>query len=140
MWLSWRDAPQIASPSTVMTQPLHIDKATGKTAPICVDCGQLFERVPGEEAARRGTGMPLSQRCPECRDLRRAERNAAVLDNLRHGSLRGVQPAAAGPEDGGGRVYSAECAACRRPIRLPFKPRLDRPVFCRHCHDHRQGR
>ncbi|MDQ2653249.1 MAG: hypothetical protein M3Z20_09405 [Chloroflexota bacterium] len=123
-----------------MSQPLHFDQSTGQSLPICVDCGQLFEREPGEEAARRGTGMPLSARCPECRALRRAERNAAVLENLRDGSMRMGQPAAVGPDDGGGRVYDAECAACRRPIRLPFKPRLDRPVFCRYCHDQRQGR
>ncbi|MBL8129099.1 MAG: hypothetical protein JNM64_15805 [Chloroflexia bacterium] len=123
-----------------MSQPLHIDQATGQSSPICVDCGQLFAREPGEEAARRGTGMPASSRCPDCRELRRAERNAAVLDHLRNSPMRSVQPASAGPEDGGGRLYSADCAACRRPIRLPFKPRLDRPVFCRYCHDQRLGR
>jgi CxxC-x17-CxxC domain-containing protein len=123
-----------------MSQPLHIDQVSGQVSPICVDCGRVFDRVPGEEAARRGTGMPLSPRCPECRVLRREEHNAQVIAFLRDGALRAVQPVTPGPEDGGGRVYGAECAACRRPIRLPFKPRLDRPVFCRHCHDHRHGR
>jgi CxxC-x17-CxxC domain-containing protein len=123
-----------------MSQPLHIEQATGHTAPICIDCGQLFAREPGEELARRGTGMPLSPRCPECRIQRRAERNAGVLAHLSDGSLRNVQPVTVGPDEGGGRVFSAECSACRRPIRLPFKPRLDRPVFCRYCHDQRQGR
>jgi CxxC-x17-CxxC domain-containing protein len=123
-----------------MSQPVHIDHTTGQSAPICVDCGQLFTREIGEEAARRGTGMPVSSRCPQCRALRRAERNADVLEKLRTSPLRSAQRAAVGPEDGGGRVYAADCAACRRPIRLPFKPRLDRPVFCRYCHDQRQGR
>ncbi|MCA9879906.1 MAG: hypothetical protein KC442_19060 [Thermomicrobiales bacterium] len=123
-----------------MTQPLHIDHETGQTSPICEDCGVTFERMAGEVAARRGTGMPLSRRCPACRLARRAERNALVLANLREGPLRHAQPRAPGPDHGGDRVYSAECAGCRRPIRLPFRPRLDRPVFCRFCYEQRHGR
>lgn len=84
--------------------------------------------------------MPLSPRCADCRILRRAEHNVEVIAFLRNGTLRAVQPTTPGPDEGSDRVFSAECSACRRPIRLPFKPRLDRPVFCRHCHDHRQGR
>ncbi|MCC7023253.1 MAG: hypothetical protein IT338_10515 [Thermomicrobiales bacterium] len=121
-------------------QPELLDRLTGHSLPICVDCGATFERSPEEVAARRGTGMPPSPRCPECRVRRREERNARVLEALRHGSLRQTQTLAPGPVDAAERLYPAICSGCQRPIRLPFKPRLDRPVFCRFCHDTRNGR
>ena len=96
--------------------------------------------TPRKIAARRGTGMPVSPRCPACRIVRREERNARVMESLRSGDVRRVQPQAVGPSDGAERLYTTICSDCRRPIRLPFKPRLDRPIFCRFCHDERQGR
>jgi len=121
-------------------QPKLIDTRTGKTSPVCVDCGEPFTRTPEEVAARRGTGLPVSSRCPACRIARREERNARILEALRTGDLRGAQPAAVGPIDAAERLYSAVCSGCLRPIRLPFKPSLDRPVYCRFCIDARNGR
>lgn len=120
--------------------PKLIDTQTGQTSAICVDCGDAFQRSDAEIKARRGSGMPVSARCPACRVARREEHNARILDSLRHGDLRESQRPSVGPVDGAQRLYSADCSGCRRPIRLPFKPRLDRPVFCRFCHDIRGGR
>jgi CxxC-x17-CxxC domain-containing protein len=119
--------------------PELIDRDTGQVRPICVDCGEPFDRTRDEVSARRGTGLPASPRCPACRVARREERNAWVLASLRTGGLRALQ-SAAGPLDGAERLYNAVCSSCRRPIRLPFKPRLDRPVFCRFCFELRNGR
>ena len=121
-------------------QPELIDTRTGQSRAICVDCGEPFDREPGEVAARRGTGLPVSPRCPACRVARREDRNARVLEALRSGDLRAARPIAAGPPDSDQRLYSAVCSGCLRPIRLPFKPSLDRPVFCRFCLDSRNGR
>ncbi len=121
-------------------QPKLIDARTGHTRPICTDCGEPFHRVPEEIAARRGTGLPVSPRCPACRGARRAERNARILVALRTGELRGARPEAAGPPEAAERLYPATCSGCLRPIRLPFKPSLDRPVYCRFCLDARNGR
>jgi CxxC-x17-CxxC domain-containing protein len=107
---------------------------------LCVDCGAAFDRAPEEFADRRGTGLPVSPRCPACRVARREARNARVLAHLRTGDLRTGTPKSAGPEDGATRLHSADCSACQRPIRVPFKPRLDKPVYCRSCLDERQGR
>jgi CxxC-x17-CxxC domain-containing protein len=117
-----------------------VDSATGASRPVCVDCGEPFEHTAAEIAARRGSGMPVSPRCPACRIARREERNARVLASLRSGDWREPEPRAVGPSEGGERLYAAICADCRRPIRLPFKPRLDRPIYCRFCHDERHGR
>jgi len=121
-------------------QPTLIDTDTGLTRPICVDCGEPFERTTQEVSARRGTGLPVSPRCPACRVARRDERNARFLETLRTGDLRSAKPPAFGPTDAATRLYAADCSGCRRPIRLPFKPRLDRPVYCRFCLDARNGR
>ncbi|MFN8591476.1 MAG: CxxC-x17-CxxC domain-containing protein [Thermomicrobiales bacterium] len=120
--------------------PELIDNATGNVTPICVECGEPFVRQPGEVAARRGTGMAPSPRCPACRVVLREAHNARVMELLKHGDLRGPREAAPGTQEGATRVYPAICAECRRPIHLPFKPRLDRPVYCRFCRDARHGR
>lgn len=121
-------------------QPEILDSRTGIASPVCTDCGEPFQRAPGELDSRRGSGMPASSRCPACRVARREERNARVLESLRTGDLRAAQPAAAGPADAAERLYAATCFACQRAIRLPFKPRLDRPVYCRFCLESRNGR
>src|SRR5919112_2696297 len=121
-------------------QPELIDTRTGQTRAVCVDCGEPFDRAPGEVAARRGTGLPVSPRCPACRVERREERNARILEALRSGDLRVARPITAGPSESTQRLYPAVCSSCLRPIRLPFKPSLDRPVFCRFCLDARNGR
>jgi CxxC-x17-CxxC domain-containing protein len=121
-------------------QPELIDVRTGQTQPVCVDCGDPFQRTPAEIAARRGTGMLVSPRCHACRIARRAERNARVIESLRVGDLRDAQRPAPGPPDAAVRLYPATCSGCQRPIRLPFKPRLDRPIFCRFCLNARNGR
>jgi CxxC-x17-CxxC domain-containing protein len=121
-------------------QPKLVDSRTGQTQQVCVDCGEPFAHTAREIAARRGTGLPVSSRCPACRIARREERNARIIEFLRSGDLRDARPAAVGPADAADRVYPAVCSGCQRPIRLPFKPRLDRPVYCRFCHDARNGR
>jgi CxxC-x17-CxxC domain-containing protein len=123
-----------------MLQPELIDTSTGQSRAVCVDCGEAFDRVPGEVAARRGTGLPVSPRCPACRVAIREERNARILEALRSGDLRAARPISPGPPESTERLYPADCSSCLRPIRLPFKPSLDRPVFCRFCLDARSGR
>ncbi|MBA2598527.1 MAG: hypothetical protein H0V00_18045 [Chloroflexia bacterium] len=121
-------------------QPKLVETNTGKIRQVCIDCGEPFDRDPGEVEARRGTGLPVSPRCPGCRITRRDERNASVFESLRSGDLGNVRATVVGPDEGGERLYPADCSGCQRPIRLPFKPRLDRPVFCRFCLDARSGR
>ena len=121
-------------------QPQLVETETGQTRPLCVNCGDSFDLDPREVAARRGTGLSVSPRCPACRIARREARNARVLESLRSGDDARSRPPAVGPAEGAERLYPAVCSGCQRPIRLPFKPRLDRPLYCRFCMDTRNGR
>src|SRR6266542_1690768 len=44
---------------------------------------------------------------------------------------------------GGGRpqreLFDATCASCGAPARVPFRPAVGRPVYCRDCYTSRQG-
>jgi CxxC-x17-CxxC domain-containing protein len=126
--------------STLAFQPEILDSKTGIANPVCTDCGETFQRGAGELKSRRGVGMAPSSRCPACRERRRDEHNARVLDYLRTGNVREAQPSSPGTIDAAERLYPAICSACQRTIRLPFKPRLDRAVYCRFCHEARNGR
>ncbi len=79
---------------------------------VCKECGNEFTFTQGEQEfyAEKGfTNEP--QRCKSCRDARK---NAS-----RQGQER--------------EIFIAECAACGKEARVPFKPREDRPVYCSEC-------
>jgi CxxC-x17-CxxC domain-containing protein len=137
----WRGAADqfFVRPESVVDRKLiviAIDHLRG----ACVECGAPFEHSPQAINDRRGSGLPVSPRCPDCRAARREARNARVLKQLREGDLRARGSQTAGPDEGAERLYSADCAECQRPIRVPFKPRLDRPTYCRSCLEARNGR
>jgi CxxC-x17-CxxC domain-containing protein len=80
----------------------------------CKDCAKpfVFTRREQEFFAVKGfTNEP--QRCRECRQARRAN----------------------GGDAGNGQRPNVEavCAECGVTTTLPFRPRGDRPVFCREC-------
>ena len=80
----------------------------------CKECANPFvfsEREQQFFAEKGFTNEP--QRCRECRQSRRSVgRDGASV----------VRPA-----------FEAVCAACNAATTLPFRPRGDRPVYCRAC-------
>jgi CxxC-x17-CxxC domain-containing protein len=80
----------------------------------CKDCGNEFAFTAREQQffAEKGfTNQP--QRCRECRQSRRAQGSD---------SRGGARPS-----------HEAVCAACGIQTTVPFRPRGDRPVYCRTC-------
>lgn len=79
---------------------------------ICRDCSEEFLFTAGEQGFYLEKGLLNDpQRCPTCRATRRRERAA-----------------------GGGReLTTVTCASCGGEARVPFVPRLDRPVYCSSC-------
>lgn len=90
----------------------------------CVDCNAPFIFSAGQQEffAQKGfTNKP--SRCADCKDARKAQR---------------------GSSGGGGareqrEMFPATCAGCGKATTVPFKPRNDRPVYCRECFTARQA-
>lgn len=79
---------------------------------VCCDCGGEFVFTAGEQefyASRGFTNEP--RRCKTCRDGRK--------QNSTSGHSR--------------ELHEVVCANCGVPTQVPFKPREDRPVYCRDC-------
>jgi CxxC-x17-CxxC domain-containing protein len=116
-----------------------IDDGSTFETPPCVDCGEPFVVTIAERMARRGTGLSVASRCPDCRVRRRAERNARMEATYATTPVGHGDRGAPGPDSGAGPLRPAPCAACGRTIRVPFRPRADRPLFCRACLNDRLG-
>ncbi|NPV93499.1 MAG: zinc-binding protein [Firmicutes bacterium] len=83
----------------------------------CKDCGAEFVFSPGEQEffAEKGfTNLP--GRCPECRSARKRTggRNSGLGRPERE-------------------MHTAVCSACGGEAQVPFKPRGDKPIYCRTC-------
>jgi len=107
----------------------------------CRDCGEAFVSMAAERAALRARGFAPLVRCPACRVRRRDERNALALAGYAEATPINPSGPARAPSEGNVRPgFTAVCAACGRDTALPFRPRHDRPVYCRSCLDRRSGR
>ncbi|HTZ55427.1 MAG TPA: zinc-ribbon domain containing protein [Candidatus Acidoferrum sp.] len=83
----------------------------------CKDCGNQFVFSAREQQFFAEKGFQNQpQRCRECRQARRAQ-------NGDHGAA----PSGARPN------FEAVCASCGVNTTVPFRPRGDRPVYCRTC-------
>ena len=88
---------------------------------VCKDCGNEFIFTAGEQefyAAKGFQNEPL--RCKDCRDSRKSQ----------HG--RGSEP----KKDR--EMYDAVCSECGAETKIPFKPHLDKPVYCSECFANRK--
>jgi CxxC-x17-CxxC domain-containing protein len=82
----------------------------------CKDCANQFVYSVREQQFFAEKGFQNQpQRCRDCRQVRRANGGDT------HGA-RASRPS-----------YDAVCAACGVETTLPFRPRGDRPVYCRTC-------
>jgi CxxC-x17-CxxC domain-containing protein len=85
----------------------------------CKDCGASFVFSAREQQFFSEKGFQNQpQRCRECRQARRAQ----------GGNETHVTGTTSRPN------YEAVCAACGVTTTVPFRPRGDRPVYCRTCY------
>ncbi len=85
----------------------------------CKDCGSQFVFSAREQQFFAEKGFQNQpQRCRECRQARRSQTSE-------HGvtSATGQRPS-----------FETVCAACGINTTVPFRPRGDRPVYCRTCY------
>lgn len=80
----------------------------------CKDCGNDFVFTVGEQEFYAEKGFENEPaRCKDCRISRKNQRG----DNS--------APAR--------EMHDAVCANCGAETKVPFKPRNDRPIYCRDC-------
>ncbi len=96
----------------------------------CVDCGVEFIHSAADQefyAAKGFTSDP--KRCTSCRAYRRSSREGG--DDVRSmGGPRGYERT----DDHGPReFFVALCSSCGNQAQVPFKPRMDKPVYCSDC-------
>lgn len=95
----------------------------------CRDCGKQFTFTAGEQEFYASRGFSEPTRCPDCRAVRKAERNSGNFG--RGGGRR---------DDGPRQMFQAVCADCGALTEVPFEPRQGRPVYCRDCFEKRNPR
>jgi len=81
---------------------------------ICKDCGTSFDFSIRDQMFYAEKGFENEpQRCRDCRTARKEQRTSAGT---------GVR-----------EMFDAICAQCGEGTTVPFRPRGDRPVYCRSC-------
>ncbi|HXG63344.1 MAG TPA: zinc-ribbon domain containing protein [Planctomycetota bacterium] len=108
----------------------------------CKDCGESFVFSAGQQQHHAQLGLRNEpKRCPVCRQMNRMRNEDRGRRPRPPRALRAAAgaPGNAGPPGvparsfGPRETFQAVCAQCGRPCDLPFKPRGDRPVYCRSC-------
>ena len=85
---------------------------------VCRDCGAEFVFSASEQEFYEAKGFENEPgRCPNCR-VARKQRN-------------GDRPQR--------QMYPAVCAECGVETEVPFRPSMDRPVYCRACFSNQQN-
>ena len=96
----------------------------------CVDCGVEFIHSAADQEYYVEKGFASEpKRCTSCRASRRAARDRGY-DVRDIGGPRGYERG----DDRPSREYFAViCSSCGNQAQVPFKPRMDRPVYCSDC-------
>jgi CxxC-x17-CxxC domain-containing protein len=86
---------------------------------LCSDCGITFTHNAEDQEFYRSKGYTTDpERCPECREARKAERyghNNSYGDNAQR------------------PIIFAVCANCGNETLIPFEPHKGKPVYCSDC-------
>jgi len=86
----------------------------------CKDCGNPFDFTARDQMFYAEKGFENEpQRCRDCRAARKSQRNGGASIPSSTSGLR--------------EMFDAVCAQCGTSTTVPFKPRGDRPVYCRAC-------
>jgi CxxC-x17-CxxC domain-containing protein len=96
----------------------------------CVDCGVEFIHSAADQEYYQQKGFTSDpKRCASCRAYRRSTRDGGA-DVRDIGGPRGYERT----DDRMPREYFvAICTSCGNQAQVPFKPRMDKPVYCSDC-------
>ena len=96
----------------------------------CVDCGVEFTHSAADQEFYAEKGFVSDpKRCTSCRASRRAARDGGDTDLRDIGGPRGYERG----ERPAREYFAVLCSSCGNQAQVPFKPRMDRPVYCSDC-------
>jgi len=96
----------------------------------CVDCGVEFIHSAADQEFYAQKGFAADpKRCQSCRASRRSSREAG-FDVREIGGPRGYER---GDDRPAREYFAVVCSKCGNQAQVPFKPRMDRPVYCSDC-------
>ena len=97
----------------------------------CADCGVEFIHSAADQEFYAQKGFASDpKRCPSCRASRRAMRETSGFDVREIGGPRGYERGDYRPQR---EYFAVICSKCGNAAQVPFKPRMDRPVYCSDC-------
>ncbi len=95
----------------------------------CVDCGVEFVHSAADQEYYAQKGFASDpKRCASCRASRRLSRDNGY-DMREIGGPRGYERT----ERASREYFAVICSRCGNQAQVPFKPRMDRPVYCSDC-------
>jgi CxxC-x17-CxxC domain-containing protein len=96
----------------------------------CVDCGVEFIHSAADQEFYVQKGFVSDpKRCTGCRASRRAVREPSDYDLRDIGGPRGYERGERPTRE----YFAVLCSSCGNQAQVPFKPRMDRPVYCSDC-------
>jgi CxxC-x17-CxxC domain-containing protein len=104
----------------------YVDRAL-----TCVDCGVEFVHSAADQEFYSQKGFVSDpKRCASCRASRRTQRDPSGYDVREIGGPRGYERASDRPAR---EYFAVICSRCGNAAQVPFKPRMDKPVYCSDC-------
>jgi CxxC-x17-CxxC domain-containing protein len=97
----------------------------------CVDCGVEFIHTAADQEFYAQKGFVSDpKRCTSCRASRRSMRETSGYDVRDIGGPRGYERGDYRPTR---EYFAVICSKCGNAAQVPFKPRMDKPVYCSDC-------
>jgi len=98
----------------------------------CLDCGIEFVHSAADQEFYVQKGFSSDpKRCSSCRATRRATRELNGGYEVREiGGPRGYERGDYRPTR---EYFAVICSKCGNAAQVPFKPRMDKPVYCSDC-------
>ena len=97
----------------------------------CLDCGVEFVHSAEDQQFYADKGFASDpKRCPGCRASRRSMRETSSLDVRDIGGPRGYER---GDDRPMREQFAVICSKCGSSAQVPFRPRMDKPVYCSDC-------
>jgi CxxC-x17-CxxC domain-containing protein len=96
----------------------------------CVDCAvEFIHTAADQEYYAQKSFASDPKRCTSCRASRRAARDGGY-DARDIGGPRGYER---GDDRADREYFAVVCSSCGNQAQVPFRPRMDRPVYCSDC-------